>query len=715
MSIQLVKYDPSGKKIWSHTYNCNKIDTIFIKKLNKYGKEINNFSCKKNLYSRQIKFAINRKHPDTKYICYLKQNSYDLNTIIISRINDSWKIASTFELSCNSHNYNPEINLKCDGYIYLSYIVDNHGYMLTATKLNLSGKTIWTYSKNMSDSDKSLFKSMDTDEKHNIYIAHQQNDSISIIKINKMGKEKWVHNNICDYTHKPKIKSIGDHIYIACTTDKNTGKIYNKTGLVDVVLIKLNKRGEIIYTYQDRSFNTIDINDDPDIAIDETENVYLTYVHRIDNVNSTVIAKFNIASKNCGSLLGRETYLCEQYNKNIHLSHSILKNNILNYIDFYKNQHLVMKKMMHILEQIICLSKYFDENISDIHQHTVCYNNLYNSIPHPNKFFELCSFVDNIGRPLSCASGWCGIQNKPINCSFEIKVNCSKEKFQINTHSDIKSIVKHINSKYESLICIGGLEIGIKINCVSNIKTNILEIVINDCPNITYLFTVNGNEPKSYINLMEQLKCKMGDYIKLIYYDKKNNIIKIVFKKPYMISYRQKYKCPVNQFVVSTYINDIPINYGTTSTKKYRYVYPYIVFYSADCKNIHIKYSNCGMGDMYYGMDVIRGNMLYYGNNLTGNIYKTITYKIIRLDSMKYIDDYKINTFDKSTFMSYGDLLIEMISNYQSNRTDIKKINILKSIHQIKKCVNESYENLESFYETLQKISGDTITRVYKY
>lgn len=726
MPLKLVKYDQCGNMLWSHIYCHNMMakKTICIKKINKLGEQIGDLDYGKNIYGKYVDLMVD--NIGQKYVCYLQHSHHSHNnTIIISIINSDWKIISTHKISPHKYNHCPEIKLYCDKYIYLCYFIENekNKYTINVSKLDVCGKVIWNYIKEITLCDMCPYKSIDIDKKGNVYIAYQHTQSrntiINIIKINSRGYGKWntcvtCQTNLCSNNMKPKIKQMREHIYITYTTDGYVGKVYNKSGSIDVVVIKLNRKGVIMYKYQDRSFNTIDINDDPDMDVDKYGNIYLTYIHKTKKCDSIVVAKFGTE---CHNHSLTDSYNNEIPNKNFYniMSHDIGNNNIKNCIDFYKNQLKNTKKMILILNNIIELFDNFENEVHEILQLCANYNDIYNNMIQINKWI-IYESTDNNGRPLSCSSGWCGISNKSINCSFEIKYKCSTKKYHFNTDSDIESLICRVNKdfldtqntcnfikEYANLVCIGGLEIGIKINCVCD-KPCILILTIYDhncvCKNITYLFTINNKN--SYIDLMNQIKHKMKQYIKHIYHDKKNDIIKIIFNKPYILSFKQKYKCPVNQFIISTYANDIPINYGTTTMKNERYIYPFISLYSK-CNDVYVKYNNCGMGDEYYRVVPLNKNMLYYDKNISGNIKNILSCEMIKLGDIKFIDGYKVETINKYGFASYGEYMSDMISYYKISNI-IEKKNIFESFKKIKKSIIESYDMIEMSYEKLKKL-----------
>jgi hypothetical protein len=148
------------------------------------------------------------------------------------------------------------------------------------------------------------------DREDNVFLvywsnADSQNYNIIIEKYNTNGEFLWKFTqdsgNSTIYNLQPKIDTDAmGSVYIVFPTMSELGE--TKTGLADIVLMKLTNSGSLTYLRQNSHFNGPDINSAPSISIDKNDpyaNVYMTF-NRSDGIKKE-ISVCNISS--AGNLL----------------------------------------------------------------------------------------------------------------------------------------------------------------------------------------------------------------------------------------------------------------------------------------------------------------------------------------------------------------------------------------------------------------------------
>lgn len=137
--------------------------------------------------------------------------------------------------------------------------------------------------------------SIASDSLGNVYVTYYNdamNQDVIVFKLDKDGNFLWLKNNLTfnttNFNINPKIAVDNlNNVYIAYSTIGTvTGGV--NSGNYDIVVFKMDSDGNVLWTLQEPSFNTILEESLPAIAVDVNGNAYITYVTSgtVANTNS---------------------------------------------------------------------------------------------------------------------------------------------------------------------------------------------------------------------------------------------------------------------------------------------------------------------------------------------------------------------------------------------------------------------------------------------
>jgi len=196
----------------------------------------------------------------------------------------------------------PSISVDVNGDVYVTYYTDNvvsggtfsgGSYDIVVFKLDTNGNTLWTCQNstfNTSGSD--VRPSITADYTGNIYVTYETSNVVSggttsggtdivVLKLDASGNIIWTrqnstfNTNVSDSTPSISVDNAG-YAYVAYRT---TGEVLGgtNTGGYDIIVFKLDTNGNTIWTRQTSSFNTSGNDDNPLICVDSTGTIYVTY------------------------------------------------------------------------------------------------------------------------------------------------------------------------------------------------------------------------------------------------------------------------------------------------------------------------------------------------------------------------------------------------------------------------------------------------------
>jgi hypothetical protein len=196
----------------------------------------------------------------------------------------------------------PSITTDLSGNVYISYITYGEvsgGSFLGSTdvvvfKMNTSGNVLWIKQQPlMNTTTNDVYPSIVTDSSGNVYVTYRTDGTISgatitsgykivIFKMNTNGNVLWIKQQEIVNTNA------GDDVYPAITTDID-GNIYvtyykndvisggTNTGLTNVVFLKLDTSGNILWMSEQEIVNPNNIVFVSNITVDLDKNIYISY------------------------------------------------------------------------------------------------------------------------------------------------------------------------------------------------------------------------------------------------------------------------------------------------------------------------------------------------------------------------------------------------------------------------------------------------------
>lgn len=735
--IILSKFDPQGDLVSTNRYNTN--DT---------SNQILNPSIavdfQRNTY---LAFSTNGTVPGG-----VNTGLFD---IVVMKLNPSGNVIWVQQnpsFNTVSNDISPKIQVDANFNVYLNYITQgtvNGGtsaghYDNVVAKLNSNGNLIWiiqnpSFNTPLDD----IHNSMDIDGLGNVYVAYQTKGKIPnsknsggydivVFKISNTGEILWAIEEPTFNTKKNDIDpsitvDVYGNSYIAYSTKGTIPHKFNvvNSGGYDIVLFKLNTNGKVIWRAQHPAFNTIDNDYNPQIVVDNKENLYLTFVSQNRSIPSNVhLVKFstnccfdccqNCCQQHCNICLPKlylmDLELCNKdlknliIKKNCDFKKSIILDKVNGILQLYHKELNTIKKSLEIINMIICslnnLSRDEQSNIcilKEIDQLIELYSIESNKCYPHNKIcgdkINIYGTIEDItGMPLTYTNGFGGIRNTQIIGDLSVTFDNIKHIFNFTNICSVYELSRKINAKLcGKLIVIDGLEIGIKINCTPG--TLILKICLCDGTRVFEFFAPDDCE-HTYLNLMNQLNCAFGDLIEFICYDRHNNILNIIFKRGYTIIFSQKEECPHAQFIITTYVNCIPVNYGTTSAIRKRFIYGYLLFYNNQ-NNFSIEYPENSLVNTKVNPVLLKDDMEYFCENITLDLSGLIKCKLNTIDSISIFFECHNNKFDIKCFSGYSQFLKKIIKCIKSccNICNIFKLNnILKILQQYRHMLQNSYK-----------------------
>lgn len=168
------------------------------------------------------------------------------------------------------------------------------GIDIVVFKLDGNGNCLWIkQNNNFNTSFDDITPQITTDINNNIYVAYNTmggtmtgqtitgTSDIVVFKLDSNGNFKWIKQNSSFNTNKnnqlPNIAvDRSMNVFISFVTDGITsGQTYS--GLTDIVVFKLNSNGQTLWVTQQPTFNTISYDDSPSLATDFNGNVFIAF------------------------------------------------------------------------------------------------------------------------------------------------------------------------------------------------------------------------------------------------------------------------------------------------------------------------------------------------------------------------------------------------------------------------------------------------------
>lgn len=753
--VKILKIDNNGHKIWTNDMfvKNDQNKKIILSKLNTSGNV---------LFTNQYKITTTSNFTNPSIVTDINNNIYTIYTIdkkkdlyifIISKIDNNGSLLwskKNDNLSTTISAIIPHFQIDNNN-LYICYPTINQKnkniYELIIAKLDFDGNVIWKINNNINYTDiQNINNSMDIDGYGNIYVAYQTKSlkeasntisDISVFKIDNNGTIIWTVQeptfNTKSNNMMPDITvDINGNSYIAYVTEGTLCGEYNvvNSGGKDIVLFKLDKNGNIVWRAQHPAFNTIDDDVYPAIYIDSHENLFLSYEKTGINTPTTIsLVKFT-TKHNC--------YYISDPNINTEFNMSIPKNNSLvkctindtlvlhkrkcnnlklqqvfdkinKGLSFYHCEIEKIKKMNHIIEDMLHLiNKMSCKNDNEIiaklnEQANIYYNEAEsrcNGLPICNDgTFNIYGTVETItGKPVSYTNGFGGIKNSKI--FGDISLLLDNEKTSINMLEDYD--VEYVADKFRSNVCnkisiVSGLEVCIKINCCRG--KLLLTVLSKNKGNKSCKFKTKKNSDHSYKKLLKEIKEEFCTYIKYICFNNKKRLLCIIFNEGYTLQFSQKKLCPLNQYIISTSINCVPVNYGTSTELYNRYAYGYLLFYNIK-NNFIVHYPPKSLPNTIVHPFKIDNNMAYYCENITLDLSKLIKCDINTVETLILKINDVCTKIDIMGFNSYKYFLKNVIKcikpnccvhQHQSSICTTNKINnIIKILNQYQNMLCET-------------------------
>jgi hypothetical protein len=631
--VRIVKYDPSGNIIWTKNTEVLNDPTkkqIIYLKYNKNGTNLltQKYDLNKTSFDN-IDPTLCIDQSGNSYISFQSDALEDpsgvhvgLYDIIIMKVDASgtiiWKKQDA-DLNTTINDIRPIVKSDKDNNIYICYLTEGTvtggtskgGFDVVIAKLsNIDGSLIWikqnpSFNTNMDD----LENTFDVDIYGNSYFAYQSLSNIPnkvnygaydiiICKLDKTGTIKWTkqesfYNTSTEDTTPSIAVDIRGNIIIAYVSDGAITDVSNN-GLTDIVLMKLDRNGNLLYRCQHPEYNSISEDYNPSVDIDDCGNVYLSYERNRPSevfpgyIKELIIAKFSPELKifDEGStqtqLCFNNSVSCIDINTCKLMNKKLLLIKIQDNYEFYSKQLETIGSLISLIQTIIKginkLSSNTTNNNFIIKNQILTSANNYLTISrrkYKNRYlttqnkFELYATVNNISKPVYYDLGLGGISPNELSGNLEIDILGFIHTFNLSTQESLIDLHEKISQKLcGNITPIIGSEFGIHI-----IEPSDLIITIDD---ITETITVYDDSDSEHYILMNKLKNKFSDYIKLIAYDTENKVIRIILKTGYLTVITESL---TNNFIITTYLNNTIVNTGIVTDTNNIYLYGYLLFY----------------------------------------------------------------------------------------------------------------------------------------
>lgn len=635
--LYLRKFDNIGESIWSRkidTINDPNKRQIILHKVNSYGDDIlvQKYESYK-LTNGIVNTSITTDEDENIYITYFTDGSITTSAnsnlgrtdIVIYKIENNGNIEWIKQIpTLNSTNseINPKIKLDKSKNIYLCYLtngtigtINTGGYDIVLSKLDKYGNVLWIkqeqiFNTNMND----INNNFDVDINGNSYIVYQSKSSILnstskggydiiITKINSDSTIEWTiqENNINTTGNdtRPVVATYNNNCYVAFVTD---GVIQNgiNTGLKDIVIIKLDENGKIIYRSQSKSINSIHEDLNPSLYIDKKGFIYLSYERRRPNARQLVILKlsdtlttpvFTVESQySCGNNIQYNMIeLCPDIK---YTQHHLLKK-ISQYVKFYDVQIKTINELFKTMTNILndCKKISFDINLNkgiifnigeNINKYVLLSKSKFNNmnITYSNNL-SIFGTIDDNGKPVYCINGQGGLSNTELYGDFNIVIKNNTYTYTLLQGEDLNFLANKIQSNLCGRIdVVNGNEFGICINSMGTVELTLFSYSNDSTMNSkSKNFTIYSIDESENFILMGNIKSHFGDFISYIGYDKNNKIIRVIMKGAYLLKIKQIDNTTDGQLTIKSYINNIEITSKSSIYDTYLYLYGYILFY----------------------------------------------------------------------------------------------------------------------------------------
>ena len=189
----------------------------------------------------------------------------------------------------------------------------DNDYKIVVTKFDLSGNLIWmnndpSLNTYLEDSERPEFI---IDNSGNIIVVYEtdggnipggtninDNNDIIIFKLNQNGSLIWIKQdpswNSSDSDYRPSVAvDENNNIYFTFHTYGDVGDNTN-AGYADLVLVKLNSDGDLIWTKQNNLLNTYDDDIEPKIVIDNSQNIVMVYYTNAEITGGSYLGNYDI-------------------------------------------------------------------------------------------------------------------------------------------------------------------------------------------------------------------------------------------------------------------------------------------------------------------------------------------------------------------------------------------------------------------------------------
>ncbi|ARF08682.1 hypothetical protein Catovirus_1_732 [Catovirus CTV1] len=735
-TLSLIKLDQCGNFIWnkSKSFTNTGAPQIILTKFNSDGDSLFTKTYNTIDGSTMLSPSIANDSDNNTYLAFSTNgipSSILFNIIIIKLDSNGNLIWSKYDFPFNDikNNISPKIQIDGSDNIYLNFVSydETDIYDVVVAKLNSDGDMLWiTQSSFLSASSDNINNSMDIDGLGNTYVAHQilnyDKYDISVFKVNNLGQIIWTNNDSAFNTTKdntnPSITvDIYGNSYIAYNTDGIIPNNFNtvNSGGYDIVLFKLNTNGLLIWKAQNPAFNTIDNDTNPQIVVDNKENLYLVYV---STVKCSIIRFVKFVTKCCFDCcknccqsscnvcfpkvclsnpgMCKDIKCLEIKKKNCDVKFNILLEKVNNILCFYHQELLSIKKSQKVINMIVNTLNELSSNetqnkflLAEVNKLVDTYCNESNKIYGIHRIDRNCNFniygtVDShTGMPVTYVNGFGGIRNKKITGNLILTLDKINYFFNFNDVCSVFELSKIISQKLcTKLAIINGLEISIKINCVP--AHIVIELCVSNCNIIKFEYCAKNKTKETYLDLLNKLYKTFSDYIQFICYDCNCHQLNIIFKKGYTLLFYQKKKCPCAQFIIKTFVNCIPVNYGTISLIRKRYVYGYLLFYNNQ-NNFCVQYPDGSLSQTKVIPVLLKENFQYYCENICFDLSDLIKCKINTIEAAHLSAGNFCSKYDIKYYCNYATFLkkiIKCIKNCSSICNVRKYTNVVNMLCQ---------------------------------